>query len=433
MTRGFNSRARVGATTANSRKSIAVRVSIHAPGWARHSNHTGHRYSTLFQFTRPGGRDSKPASPPSKPKRFQFTRPGGRDVTPALTSTPWIWFQFTRPGGRDTCQGSPVAVAKACFNSRARVGATTKGYSHDNPKNSFNSRARVGATRLAETAGLPTHVSIHAPGWARLAPGLQVRLRQRVSIHAPGWARPVEVSRRRAHRGFNSRARVGATCSAQRRRITSQFQFTRPGGRDTPSPPAPTSPSSFNSRARVGATADGDAAVGGHGGFNSRARVGATSPNHALRPGERRFNSRARVGATRACPAFRRGAARRFNSRARVGATPGPPRRAAAAWRFNSRARVGATHSGHHGQDASRVSIHAPGWARQVLPGDTWRVRTFQFTRPGGRDNIPATTTSHSLVFQFTRPGGRDLIPVAGVGNPLGVSIHAPGWARLDS
>ena len=75
---------------------------------------------------------------------------------------------------------------------------------------------------------------------------------------------------------------------------------------------------------------------------------------------------------------------------------------------FNSRARVGATLEFEVAGDGDDVSIHAPGWARQVTAAATTSEVRFQFTRPGGRDGTAAVMAENAKLFQFTRPGGRD-------------------------
>ena len=76
---GFNSRTRVGATSANVRAASAPWVSIHAPVWVRHAD----------------------MEPLRKRCRFQFTHPCGCDVR--FVFLPYFY---------------------QCFNSRTRVGAT---------------------------------------------------------------------------------------------------------------------------------------------------------------------------------------------------------------------------------------------------------------------------------------------------------------------
>ena len=212
-------------------------------------------------------------------------------------------------------------------------------------------------------------------------------------------------------KGFNSRARVGATgerynLPSEKRRVS----IHAPGW------------------ARLGVSKSTMTQLPR---FNSRARVGATRPLSALAPARRRFNSRARVGATR-----RRD--RLLNRHAVSIHAPGWARQGSVpvvsvAMGFNSRARVGATRD--------RVPRPPPPWL-------------FQFTRPGGRDSRPGHPERNTTMFQFTRPGGRDLtttnttqkervsIHAPGwarhgegdaVGLRVGVSIHAPGWARLDN
>ena len=282
---------------------------------------------------------------------------------------------------------------------------------HPTPRRRFNSRARVGATHAPLPAQTTLPVSIHAPGWARHPRG--------VTKAPQAW-------------GFNSRARVGATNQNEQIIIRGN---------------------SFNSRARVGATRGGRATRAG-------GRVSIHAPGWARRralprrPRHRRgFNSRARVGATtrprqphrahrvsihapgwarlaQALPAVIRDI--RFNSRARVGAT-GRRLRADRRRRscFNSRARVGATC-----RDLKNVFVHKrfqftrPG-GRDNIDAPRGKVAfRFQFTRPGGRDSPRRRGRRKRPTFQFTRPGGRDASWSHGTADGMSVSIHAPGWAR---
>ena len=231
--RCFNSRARVGATPRHLDGAPAPGVSIHAPGWARPSPSSpswdcgpgfnsrarvGATYQwivifllAVFQFTRPGGRDTTITTLSSTTSRFNSRARVGA-TTAAVTGTVKICkFQFTRPGGRDTQTGPWRPGYYYSFNSRARVGATVLCLMRHCRIPCFNSRARVGATRSPLSLNRPPNVSIHAPGWARLARFASSMACMTVSIHAPGWARPLY--------GFTWRA-------------NSVFQFTRPGGRD---------------------------------------------------------------------------------------------------------------------------------------------------------------------------------------------------------
>ena len=296
-------------------------VSIHAPGWARHICIYIICSSSRFQFTRPGGRDSTPASPNTNSASFNSRARVG--ATRARARRP---------------------RARARFNSRARVGATSKRPSTSSSKSPFQFTRPGGRDKPLIVNQSIRPVSIHAPGWARLWHLAQEFSELPVSIHAPGWARlpqTIDSCSRRVR--FNSRARVGATgcwgrCARRRRRFNSRarvgatdvrrtnaftshlFQFTRPGGRDTRgasrscllrwvSIHAPgwarrsamclASPAEcFNSRARVGATRPLPPARLRGDGFNSRARVGATKPRPPGRGTPKGFNSRARVGAT---------------------------------------------------------------------------------------------------------------------------------------
>ena len=274
----FNSRARVGATGRNGRWDARRSVSIHAPGWARLAGDLARRTGrTVFQFTRPGGRDVSCVSVSCVLPVFQFTRPGGRDRdngaigvnsrrfnsrarvgatrtnSSAISSTVGFnsrarvgatgrrrrtsglkRFQFTRPGGRDRGRRRRTSGLKR-FQFTRPGGRDSREWPKRHCGRCFNSRARVGATQGRRARGPHRRVSIHAPGWARHARRTDMAELICVSIHAPGWARRPDSPSPPS---------------------PSRFQFTRPGGRDNP-PTTTSAPSpSFNSRARVGATSD---------------------------------------------------------------------------------------------------------------------------------------------------------------------------------
>ena len=144
--KSFNSRARVGATAAKSCPRCQMSVSIHAPGWARRrqpsaraQNHPGFnsrarvgatgtgtescKFSSRFQFTRPGGRDPFVGNPNGLSKAFQFTRPGGRDLSTTTVSLP-ASVSIHAPGWARPRRRRPPPGPNTGFNSRARVGAT---------------------------------------------------------------------------------------------------------------------------------------------------------------------------------------------------------------------------------------------------------------------------------------------------------------------
>ena len=86
----------------------------------------------------------------------------------------------------------------------------------------------------------------------------------------------------------------------------------------------------------------------------------------------------------------------------------------------------------HAAHATAEVSIHAPGWARQLGLGNRTERTAFQFTRPGGRDwrrpSPPSSVTSVSI----HAPGwARQAVAYEQTGGVALVSIHAPGWARL--
>ena len=82
---------------------------------------------------------------------------------------------------------------------------------------------------------------------------------------------------------------------------------------------------------------------------------------------------------------------------------------------------------------AVEVSIHAPGWARPPRWPGTPSPTRVSIHAPGWARPAAAAATSGMVMFQFTRPGGRDYYRVIIVIDEAGVSIHAPGWARLST
>ena len=118
----------------------------------------------------------------------------------------------------------------------------------------FSSRTRVGATIRGEDVPVMLEVSIHAPVWVRLFFPCFFSSCLIVSIHAPVWVRRqaygslgVAIQFQFTHpcgcdstltdaftrsRGFNSRTRVGATCSFLQTLEHTKFQFTHPCGCD---------------------------------------------------------------------------------------------------------------------------------------------------------------------------------------------------------
>ena len=166
----FNSRARVGATGGVRALRAAGGVSIHAPGWARPGAGAGSGAGgTGFNSRARVGATPQPQSSASQ-GWVSIHAPGWARPSAAWMPRGKRRFQFTRPGGRDIVSFMSLPFF-LCFNSRARVGATEAG-----------GRAR------------------------------EVR---RVSIHAPGWARPLWLSPNGfLGPSFNSRARVGATGGA---------------------------------------------------------------------------------------------------------------------------------------------------------------------------------------------------------------------------
>ena len=184
----------------------------------------------MFQFTRPGGRDSSSLCliglfgrfnsrarvgatyrqcQRHARHQFQFTRPGGRDFINRLLTT-LLTFQFTRPGGRDSVPNAATCGSSVSIHAPgwARLAGLAKSRA---TANCFNSRARVGATVVGSQTQGRERVSIHAPGWARQPADSPLYYHRAFQFTRPGgrdsfWRRFCPVIR-----GFNSRARVGAT------------------------------------------------------------------------------------------------------------------------------------------------------------------------------------------------------------------------------
>jgi len=166
---------------------------------------------------------------------------------------------------------------KACFNSRARDGATCCRRSRRRPPPCFNSRARDGATVAWPASGRRcSSFNSRARDGATACSVLAAHIGS-VSTHAPVTARRLRLLRPPTPTRFNSRARDGAT---------DRPDLRPPEGEVSTHAPVTArryffwlfviDPSGFNSRARDGATRAGRACGRWHGRFNSRARDGAT-------------------------------------------------------------------------------------------------------------------------------------------------------------
>ena len=184
---------------------------------------------------------------------------------------------------------------------------------------------------------------------------------------------------------FNSRPRVGATCSLVLCAVSTLFQFTPPrGGR------------------RI---AHGDYIV--IGGISIHAPAwGATDGAYPVFVLRKNFNSRPRVGGDRKREAAER--LRDISIHAPAwGATIPCPGVVPPSCNFNSRPRVGGDLRPVQRFSHLLISIHAPAWG---ATSSTRRKCTFFST------------------FQFTPPRGGRLLPVPSPFKPIEISIHAPAW-----
>ena len=229
----------------------------------------------------------------------------------------------------------------------------------------------MGSDRAALPSLVTPHVSIHAPAWGATGRPCHPWSRPIVSIHAPAW---------------------GATCSAQRRRITSQFQFTLPHGERRGIPSEPGMEGCFNSRSRMGSD-QGVLEAGCDRGVSIHAPAwGATAPNHPQTEP---------AGVSIHAPAW--------------GATARPPRgnprRAvsihAPAW--------GATPLIAIPPVVSVVSIHAPAWGATTLAASDNRRDSVSIHAPAWGATGQIRAPRGALRFQFTLPHGeRRLAPRRG-------------------
>ena len=260
----FNSRARMGRDNAGlDGNGRADEVSIHAPAWgATFGAVASFADDVMFQFTRPhGARQPGPtsylaptnvsihapawgatngANNYSTGQKVSIHAPAWGATTPSRNPRPGSAFQFTRPHGarHHSLRASFVSqmvsihapawgatVARQAVERRERGvsihapawGATYKSAVLDEVPDLFQFTRPHGARRgLAGVHGVPDVVSIHAPAWGATFSGSR---------------------RRRASRGFNSRARMGR--DRRRRRLPPRprrFQFTRPHGARPASP-----------------------------------------------------------------------------------------------------------------------------------------------------------------------------------------------------
>ena len=82
-------------------------ISIHSPMRARHNIGILKVKNSLFQYTRPCGRDICKILNWFN-RQFQYTRPCGRDRKTTLTTLIKFIFQYTRPCGRDENQENTI-------------------------------------------------------------------------------------------------------------------------------------------------------------------------------------------------------------------------------------------------------------------------------------------------------------------------------------
>ena len=142
----FNSRTRVGATSPRSSVNYFFVVSIHAPVWVRHALIVSIHAFEAFQFTHPCGCDFHGLHSDAQGRGFNSrTRVGAtRDChncayknIVSIHAPVWVRhqtysplsiderFQFTHPCGCDASDWT-VGTCGASFNSRTRVGATSR-------------------------------------------------------------------------------------------------------------------------------------------------------------------------------------------------------------------------------------------------------------------------------------------------------------------
>ena len=150
------------------------------------------------------------SSPPSRRSRFNSRAHGGAT--------------YARRGGRRGLH-VPVSIHAPTGARRALAG-----FQFDPGVFQFTRpRGRDRRASLHEQRG---RVSIHAPTGARRVGCGPSGRGLHVSIHAPTGARPRRTSAPARPRSFNSRAHGGATPPVAAFWIASEFQFTRPRGRD---------------------------------------------------------------------------------------------------------------------------------------------------------------------------------------------------------
>ena len=269
----FNPRARAGRDGRLAyMQTFLDHVSIHAPA-RRDRVIAAIKYEGVASTTRPRGA-THPREPQAAP--VQFTPSGPRE---SVSHHPHHrWFQFTRCAGRDLLRLiTPIHM----FNPRARAGRDTPA---STPwKHCFNPRARAGRDPAGSVFRLRL-VSITRPRGADV-PALPAWLSRCFNPRArAGRAPPLHASRREM---FHPRARAGRVrrcggtvdlVSITRRaregfetNISSEFQSTRPAGRDFTLSYRHTS---FQSTRPRGARLPAGASTTSRCCFNPRARAG---------------------------------------------------------------------------------------------------------------------------------------------------------------
>ena len=210
---GFNPRARVGRDPRQSRESIRVLVSIHAPVWGATPNSMPNMadsvvsiHAPVWGATQQLGRAM--TKPPSFNPRARVGRDRRRESRPPVPGS----FNPRARVGRDP-SGLSGRRDRGAVSIHAPVwGATRAGFAVSACRREFQSTRPCGARpQHIGPVGLESQVSIHAPVWGATASRFDALTMLGVSIHAPVWgataARAAACGCAAA--GFNPRARVG--------------------------------------------------------------------------------------------------------------------------------------------------------------------------------------------------------------------------------
>ena len=209
-------------------------------------------------------------------------------------------------------------------------------------------------------------------------------LYDKVSIHAPVWVRRQKDDIVLYRIGFNSRTRVGATPNHNNRKNNTMFQFTHPCGCDS-TYRRQIYTKEVSIHAPVWVRLSNHSSPGRVNGFQFTHPCGCDPLKGEDRAVSHGFNSRTRVGATdmEGQSAIRQ----EFQFTHPCGCDGGNPRNNKTIESFNSRTRVGATASHSQYFPLPIVSIHAPVWVRRPCGMTGNIVHGFQFTHPCGCDN----------------------------------------------